>query len=500
MIELGVNGESVGEAGLITGRSCIIAQSGAGKSYGLAVICEQLAGQGFGFCIIDTEGEYFSLKQEFDVLWVGGEAADVDVNTVDLTELAFKVVSEGVPVILDVSEARDFRGVVGEWISSLYKAASELKNPYLLIIEEADKFIPQQGDKLEIIFEVARRGRKRGLGLLVASQRPALINKEVLSQCNHQFIGRLTVENDLEAVKHFFSNREELKSLPDLLPGEFYLIGFEREESLFKFKNRVTKHKGITPNVKRGLTPRIEEVISSLSKDSGLGVKALISKEEAEALALKNARKKYLLFGEKEQVESIKLFYKPLIELSVKVFQKKFFSSAYHESLIYFTPDLKVVNKDFSTMFDLSFMKDLSKKEAAILIQLLYSNDNTISELEEATSLPDDDLRLILKKLINDDFIKHSSWKGDKRVFEVIKDVALPRVSSLCSDEINTNVRVNEELSFKKELFKRVVESLDSKVNVTGSKVIYYPFYKVILRRGINSRALLINAVTGSVT
>ena len=47
---------------LVTGRTCIIAQSGAGKSWGIAVLCEQLLQMNIGFCIIDTEGEYASLK------------------------------------------------------------------------------------------------------------------------------------------------------------------------------------------------------------------------------------------------------------------------------------------------------------------------------------------------------------------------------------------------------------------------------------------------------
>ncbi|MEG3055969.1 MAG: DUF87 domain-containing protein [Methanoculleus sp.] len=41
----------------VTGRTCIIAQSGAGKSRGIAVLCEQLLKAQIGFCLIDTEGE-----------------------------------------------------------------------------------------------------------------------------------------------------------------------------------------------------------------------------------------------------------------------------------------------------------------------------------------------------------------------------------------------------------------------------------------------------------
>ncbi|MBD3311919.1 hypothetical protein GF352_00460 [archaeon] len=230
-----------------------------------------------------------------------------------------------------------------------------------------------------------------------------------------------------------------------------------------------------------------------------LGVKALRGKSEAERIAMSRARKKYLFFGKPELVESIKLVHKPLIELSVKILQKKLFSRHYSESFIYFTPSLRVVDKNFKDKFDLSCMKDLSINEVRVLIQLLYNHNNTINKLEKATDLPDDDLRLILKRLRDDEFIEQSSWKGDKRVFKVVKKIVLPRIASLCSDKINTNNQVSDEGFFDKELFKRVVESLGSNVNITGSKVIYYPFYKVTLKRDMVSRELFINAVTGRI-
>src|SRR3989339_922433 len=102
MISLGVKGESYNESDLLTARSCIIAQSGAGKSYGVAVICEELLARGFGFTVIDTEGEYSSLKQKFEVLTVGGSGSDLNVKGVDLSKLASRAISESIPVILDV--------------------------------------------------------------------------------------------------------------------------------------------------------------------------------------------------------------------------------------------------------------------------------------------------------------------------------------------------------------------------------------------------------------
>ena len=53
---------------LVTGRTCVIAQSGAGKSYAIGVILEELLKKNVAFCIVDPEGEYKSLKEKFSIL------------------------------------------------------------------------------------------------------------------------------------------------------------------------------------------------------------------------------------------------------------------------------------------------------------------------------------------------------------------------------------------------------------------------------------------------
>ncbi|NLM28907.1 MAG: DUF87 domain-containing protein, partial [Methanomicrobiales archaeon] len=207
---------------VVTGRTCIIAQSGAGKSWGIAVLCEQLLQARIGFCIIDTEGEYFSLKDRFSLIWLGaGEGCDAEIGKVDLREVMQEAIRSRAAVIFDVSEAADMREEVTKLAEILYDLESRLKQPFLLIVEEADKFIPQIGTPIQRIEEISRRGRKRGLGLMVATQRPSLVAKNVLSQCNSQIIGKLSIENDLKAVNLFFSSRKEVEELAELEPGEF---------------------------------------------------------------------------------------------------------------------------------------------------------------------------------------------------------------------------------------------------------------------------------------
>jgi len=93
--------------------------------------------------------------------------------------------------------------VITQLSRQLFEARKVNKIPALmLVLEEAHQFCPQQGRMLSsnILRTIASEGRKFGLGLCVVSQRPALVDKNVLSQCNTQVILKVTNPNDLKAI------------------------------------------------------------------------------------------------------------------------------------------------------------------------------------------------------------------------------------------------------------------------------------------------------------
>lgn len=105
--------------------------------------------------------------------------------------------------------------------------------PFLMVIEEAHNFAPEKGFEQalsnDILRKIASEGRKFGLGIGVISQRPARIDKNVLSQCNTQFILRVTNPNDLKAISKSFEGvtsevESMIKSLP---PGVAFVLGNE---------------------------------------------------------------------------------------------------------------------------------------------------------------------------------------------------------------------------------------------------------------------------------
>ncbi|MBS1263400.1 MAG: DNA double-strand break repair helicase HerA [Methanonatronarchaeales archaeon] len=76
--------------------------------------------------------------------------------------------------------------------------------PVMMFLEEAHNFVPERGfgkvASSDVLRTVASEGRKFGMGLCVVSQRPAKVDKNVLSQCNTQIILKVTNPNDLKAL------------------------------------------------------------------------------------------------------------------------------------------------------------------------------------------------------------------------------------------------------------------------------------------------------------
>ena len=123
--------------------------------------------------------------------------------------------------------------------------------PFMMVMEEAHNFVPEKGFgqtlSNDIMRKIASEGRKFGLGMGVISQRPARIDKNVLSQCNTQFILRVTNPNDLKAISKSFEgiNSEVESMIKSLPPGVCFALGNEYPV-MTSVRTRRSKHGGET--------------------------------------------------------------------------------------------------------------------------------------------------------------------------------------------------------------------------------------------------------------
>lgn len=332
---------------VMTGRGCVIGQSGSGKSFMMGVIAEELCKIGLPFIVIDTEGEYHNLKNSYKAIWVSNsKEADIGLD-VEYAMLLEESLAGSIPIIFDVSDTTDQLGYVYNILNALYGLEDKRRAPYLVLMEEADKLAPQvTHSKKNVVEEISIRGRKRGIGLLIATQRPANISKNVLSQCSYGFIGKLTIENDIAAIDILFSSRQLRNSIVRLGQGEFMPFGIGIEH-VVKVKGRSIEHYGSTPKVvAASQSADIASIIGRLSPGSNheiapvptaqkhvKGVKAmqpeaitvikpLYSEGDAMTYARGKASHRFAglaRIGADETVESVGKFYYPLRHMRILV-------------------------------------------------------------------------------------------------------------------------------------------------------------------------------------
>jgi DNA helicase HerA-like ATPase len=112
----------------------------------------------------------------------------------------------------------------------LRKADPRNRLPVNMILEEAHRYIAERPaghaiDSSRIFQRIAKEGRKYGLFLTVASQRPSELSKTVLSQCSNFVVHRIQNPDDLMHIRQMtpFISDSVMKRLPSL-PKQHALI------------------------------------------------------------------------------------------------------------------------------------------------------------------------------------------------------------------------------------------------------------------------------------
>ena len=154
-----------------------------------------------------------------------------NVTVIDLSGVPFEVLSITVSLI---SRLVFEYGYIYKRIRCAKNPHEKINNdvPILLVYEEAHKYIPNsdlskyRSSKVSIE-RIAKEGRKYGVTLLLASQRPSEISETIFSQCSNFIAMRLTNPADQGYVKKLLP--DSLGSLIDKMTsfrqGEALLVG-----------------------------------------------------------------------------------------------------------------------------------------------------------------------------------------------------------------------------------------------------------------------------------
>jgi hypothetical protein len=257
---------------VLTGRAFLTGKSGAGKSNSASVVAEELLDRGYPLVVVDTDGEYWGLKEEYEILHVGAdEECDLQVSSEHAPKLAELALEDNVPIILDVSgflDEDEGDALVRETAHELFHREKKLKKPFLLLVEEIHEYIPEGGGLDEtgrMLIKVAKRGRKRGLGLAGMSQRPADVKKDFITQCDWLLWHRLTWENDTNVVRRVVGS-EYADAVQDLADGEAFLMAdfLDADVQRVQVRRKRTFDAGATPDLDDFERPDLKTVSGDL--------------------------------------------------------------------------------------------------------------------------------------------------------------------------------------------------------------------------------------------
>ena len=264
---------------VLTGRGAIFGKSGSGKSNTASVVVEELLEKGFPLLVVDIEGEYATLSDRYDVVTVGdGDQYDYPLFEIDPGDVVDFCLDQHRPVVIDISavlEIERAERVITDVLQLLFSREKRENKPFLVLVEEIHEFLPQQGgldDLGDMLIRIAKRGRKRGVGLLGMSQRPASVDKNFITQCDWLVFHRLTWENDTRVVKSILGS-DYAEDVKDLGTGSAYLLAdWEEAVRQVQFRRKKTQDAGDTPSLaasqRRDLTASPDQSVQSQSTES----------------------------------------------------------------------------------------------------------------------------------------------------------------------------------------------------------------------------------------
>jgi hypothetical protein len=147
--------------------------------------------------------------------------------------------------------------VIGRFLITKARNRVFIKCPVVVIVDEAHNFLGRHigsedyAARLDAFEIIAKEGRKYGLSICLATQRPRDVTEGVLSQMGTLIVHRLTNDRDREVVEKTCGEIDRSASafLPNLKPGEAAIIGADFPIPLtIQIDKPTTKPKSGGPN------------------------------------------------------------------------------------------------------------------------------------------------------------------------------------------------------------------------------------------------------------
>lgn len=296
----------------------VLGIKGSGKTNTAAVLIEELLTLGLPLTIVDIEGEYWGLKEKFEILVVGRSSnVDLEVNAAQVGKIAEFSVQHGISVILDLSDfnQEEMFDLLLSYFKSLWDTCFIARRPYEIVLEEAHEFVPQtvRTPLKEMLTRIALRGRKRGLGIISVSQRSAKVEKDVLTQASILFLHRVVHPIDIKIYQDILPlpTKEVETVVGSLQPGQVIVL-HNHKVKVIQVRLRHTFHVGATPQLNASIPPKLRRIDKKLLMELQKLVQMAGEYEDEQARIIKQlreeiAQKEILIAEQKDTIDKLSL-------------------------------------------------------------------------------------------------------------------------------------------------------------------------------------------------
>lgn len=284
----------------------ILATTGAGKSNAAVAIAEELHKAGVPWVAVDPKGDWWGVRSSADgqgpglpVPVFGGEHGDIPLEPTAGKLIARLIAEQRLSCVVDVSDF-DTRAQMFRFLRDFAETLLRLnRHPLHVFAEECDDYLPQktmgEGSDLAKCLgawqRLVKRGRQKGMGVTMISQRSASVNKDALNMATTLIAMGMNGTADRNAVRDWIvgpggkpdaDEQALLKTLPELQAGEAWLISprWLGIRQRLHFRQRETFDSGATPGL--GEEPIIPATIADIDV-AALGSEIAATLEKAKA-------------------------------------------------------------------------------------------------------------------------------------------------------------------------------------------------------------------------
>ncbi|WP_132994881.1 ATP-binding protein [Sporanaerobacter acetigenes] len=207
---------------------------------------------------------------------------------------------------------RDFK-------DALYKhTTSDYFPPFFIVTDESHNFAPKgyECPSKAVLKEISQEGRKYGVFLILATQRPTLLEETITAQLNTKFIFRTVRSSDIQTIREETDiKEEEARRLPYLKSGDVFISSATMGRTIYV---RIRASKTRSPHTLnpfdelKKYSKEEEEKFYRIIKDKlpinesqFLSILGEVEKEYGEAINMDQLKEKMEKLVESEKIEKV---------------------------------------------------------------------------------------------------------------------------------------------------------------------------------------------------